>query len=180
MYFGESAPKHLRGALSLSSAVFTAFGVVLGQVVGLRYGQQPHALTPLTSHFFVRAFWKCVPPISKITLANLFIERFWAVSRAGSTFLPVMPFLASFSCSPCHGSQKAPDTCSLTRVTRRLALMVGTVVDKTRTSIDLLFYVSYHDRDTISGSFLFKLCLRTPQRYRRLCQQFNQHSRSLF
>lgn len=38
MYFGESAPKHLRGAISLSSAVFTAFGVVLGQVVGLRYG----------------------------------------------------------------------------------------------------------------------------------------------
>lgn len=38
MYFGESAPKHLRGAVSLSSAVFTAFGVVLGQVVGLRYG----------------------------------------------------------------------------------------------------------------------------------------------
>uniref|UniRef100_A0A674PFP8 Solute carrier family 2 member 11 n=1 Tax=Takifugu rubripes TaxID=31033 RepID=A0A674PFP8_TAKRU len=36
MYFGESAPKHLRGAISLSSAVFTAFGVVLGQVVGLR------------------------------------------------------------------------------------------------------------------------------------------------
>ncbi|XP_061689966.1 solute carrier family 2, facilitated glucose transporter member 11 isoform X2 [Syngnathoides biaculeatus] len=36
MYFGESAPKHLRGAVSLSSAVFTAFGVVLGQVVGLR------------------------------------------------------------------------------------------------------------------------------------------------
>lgn len=37
MYFGESAPKRLRGAISLSSAVFTAFGVVLGQVVGLRY-----------------------------------------------------------------------------------------------------------------------------------------------
>uniref|UniRef100_A0AAY5EEM9 Major facilitator superfamily (MFS) profile domain-containing protein n=1 Tax=Electrophorus electricus TaxID=8005 RepID=A0AAY5EEM9_ELEEL len=36
MYFGESAPKHLRGAVSLSSAVFTSFGVVLGQVVGLR------------------------------------------------------------------------------------------------------------------------------------------------
>uniref|UniRef100_A0A146RHV5 Monocarboxylate transporter 7 n=1 Tax=Fundulus heteroclitus TaxID=8078 RepID=A0A146RHV5_FUNHE len=36
MYFGESAPKHLRGAISQSSAVFTAFGVVLGQVVGLR------------------------------------------------------------------------------------------------------------------------------------------------
>lgn len=40
MYFGESAPKHLRGAISLSSAVFTAFGVVLGQVVGLRYGHR--------------------------------------------------------------------------------------------------------------------------------------------
>ncbi|KAJ8285609.1 hypothetical protein GJAV_G00028810 [Gymnothorax javanicus] len=36
MYFGESAPRHLRGAVSLSSAVFTAFGVVLGQVMGLR------------------------------------------------------------------------------------------------------------------------------------------------
>uniref|UniRef100_A0A8C9TEW2 Solute carrier family 2, facilitated glucose transporter member 5 n=1 Tax=Scleropages formosus TaxID=113540 RepID=A0A8C9TEW2_SCLFO len=36
MYFGESAPKHLRGAAALSSAVFTAFGVLLGQVVGLR------------------------------------------------------------------------------------------------------------------------------------------------
>ena len=42
MYFGESAPKHLRGAISLSSAVFTSFGVVLGQVVGLRCG---HCLT---------------------------------------------------------------------------------------------------------------------------------------
>ncbi|XP_066519961.1 solute carrier family 2, facilitated glucose transporter member 11 [Hoplias malabaricus] len=36
MYFGESAPKHLRGAVALSSAVFTSFGVVMGQVVGLR------------------------------------------------------------------------------------------------------------------------------------------------
>lgn len=44
MYFGESAPKHLRGAVSLSSAVFTAFGVVLGQIVGLRYGQDTHQL----------------------------------------------------------------------------------------------------------------------------------------
>ncbi|KAG1942732.1 solute carrier family 2, facilitated glucose transporter member 11 isoform X1 [Pimephales promelas] len=35
MYFGESAPKHLRGAVSLSSAVFTSFGLVLGQVVSL-------------------------------------------------------------------------------------------------------------------------------------------------
>ncbi|KAM9408192.1 solute carrier family 2, facilitated glucose transporter member 11 [Pholidichthys leucotaenia] len=44
MYFGESAPKHLRGAISLSSAVFTAFGVVLGQVVGLRecLGSEPY------------------------------------------------------------------------------------------------------------------------------------------
>ncbi|XP_037107938.1 solute carrier family 2, facilitated glucose transporter member 11 [Syngnathus acus] len=43
MYFGESAPKHLRGAVSLSSAVFTSFGVVLGQVVGLReiLGSEP-------------------------------------------------------------------------------------------------------------------------------------------
>ncbi|XP_033939759.1 solute carrier family 2, facilitated glucose transporter member 11 [Pseudochaenichthys georgianus] len=43
MYFGESAPKHLRGAVSLSSAVFTAFGVVLGQVVGIReiLGSEP-------------------------------------------------------------------------------------------------------------------------------------------
>ncbi|MBN3322503.1 GTR11 protein, partial [Atractosteus spatula] len=36
MYFGESAPKHLRGAVTLSSASFTAFGIVLGQVIGLR------------------------------------------------------------------------------------------------------------------------------------------------
>ncbi|KAB5584179.1 hypothetical protein PHYPO_G00104420 [Pangasianodon hypophthalmus] len=36
MYFGESAPKHLRGAVALSSSVFTSFGLVLGQVVGLR------------------------------------------------------------------------------------------------------------------------------------------------
>eukprot|EP00064_Thunnus_orientalis_P015100 superscaffoldBa00002739_g15149 len=35
MYFGESAPKHLRGAVTFSSAVFTAFGIFLGQVVGL-------------------------------------------------------------------------------------------------------------------------------------------------
>ncbi|XP_049419439.1 solute carrier family 2, facilitated glucose transporter member 11-like [Epinephelus fuscoguttatus] len=35
MYFGESAPKHLRGAVAFSSAVFTAFGIFLGQVVGI-------------------------------------------------------------------------------------------------------------------------------------------------
>ncbi|KAF7647931.1 hypothetical protein LDENG_00164300 [Lucifuga dentata] len=35
MYFGESAPKQLRGAVAFSSAVFTAFGIFLGQVVGL-------------------------------------------------------------------------------------------------------------------------------------------------
>lgn len=35
MYFGESAPKHLRGAVAFSSAVFTAFGIFSGQIVGL-------------------------------------------------------------------------------------------------------------------------------------------------
>ncbi|XP_054608440.1 solute carrier family 2, facilitated glucose transporter member 11-like [Dunckerocampus dactyliophorus] len=35
MYFGESAPKNLRGAVAFSSAVFTAFGIFIGQVVGL-------------------------------------------------------------------------------------------------------------------------------------------------
>ncbi|XP_046887599.1 solute carrier family 2, facilitated glucose transporter member 11-like [Hypomesus transpacificus] len=35
MYFGESAPKHLRGAVTFSSAVFTAFGIFMGQVIGL-------------------------------------------------------------------------------------------------------------------------------------------------
>ncbi|KAJ7984882.1 hypothetical protein DPEC_G00359380 [Dallia pectoralis] len=35
MYFAESAPKHLRGAVAFSSAVFTAFGIFMGQVVGL-------------------------------------------------------------------------------------------------------------------------------------------------
>lgn len=36
MYLGESAPKKLRGTVALSSAVFTAFGLVMGQVVGIR------------------------------------------------------------------------------------------------------------------------------------------------
>ncbi|XP_066522357.1 solute carrier family 2, facilitated glucose transporter member 11 [Hoplias malabaricus] len=35
MYFGESAPKALRGAVAFSSAVFTAMGILLGQVAGL-------------------------------------------------------------------------------------------------------------------------------------------------
>uniref|UniRef100_A0A8C1KXR8 Solute carrier family 2 member 11a n=1 Tax=Cyprinus carpio TaxID=7962 RepID=A0A8C1KXR8_CYPCA len=39
MYFGESAPKHLRGAVSLSSTVFTSFGLVLGQVL---LGSEPY------------------------------------------------------------------------------------------------------------------------------------------
>ncbi|XP_053225999.1 solute carrier family 2, facilitated glucose transporter member 11-like isoform X1 [Podarcis raffonei] len=36
MYLGESAPKELRGAVALTSASFTALGLVMGQVVGLR------------------------------------------------------------------------------------------------------------------------------------------------
>ncbi|XP_018421416.1 PREDICTED: solute carrier family 2, facilitated glucose transporter member 11 isoform X2 [Nanorana parkeri] len=36
MYLVESAPKKLRGTVTLSSAVFTAFGLVMGQVVGIR------------------------------------------------------------------------------------------------------------------------------------------------
>uniref|UniRef100_A0A672UVB9 Solute carrier family 2 member 11 n=1 Tax=Strigops habroptila TaxID=2489341 RepID=A0A672UVB9_STRHB len=36
MYLAESAPKQLRGAVALTSASFTALGLVLGQVVGLR------------------------------------------------------------------------------------------------------------------------------------------------
>ncbi|XP_070372625.1 solute carrier family 2, facilitated glucose transporter member 11 isoform X10 [Equus asinus] len=36
MYLGESAPKELRGAVAMTSAVFAALGVVMGQVVGLR------------------------------------------------------------------------------------------------------------------------------------------------
>lgn len=36
MYLGESAPKELRGAVAMTSAVFTALGIVMGQVMGLR------------------------------------------------------------------------------------------------------------------------------------------------
>uniref|UniRef100_A0A674J4P0 Solute carrier family 2, facilitated glucose transporter member 5 n=1 Tax=Terrapene triunguis TaxID=2587831 RepID=A0A674J4P0_9SAUR len=36
MYLGESAPKKVRGAVTLTSASFTALGLVLGQVVGIR------------------------------------------------------------------------------------------------------------------------------------------------
>lgn len=50
------------------------------------------------------------------------------MSRVGSTFLPVMPFLDSFSSWPCHGSQRVPDICSLIEETRRLVLMVRTVL----------------------------------------------------
>ncbi|XP_075071853.1 solute carrier family 2, facilitated glucose transporter member 11-like isoform X2 [Mixophyes fleayi] len=47
MYLGESAPKNLRGTVALSSAVFTAFGLVLGQVVGLREILGSEELWPL-------------------------------------------------------------------------------------------------------------------------------------
>ncbi|XP_014652838.1 PREDICTED: solute carrier family 2, facilitated glucose transporter member 11 [Ceratotherium simum simum] len=36
MYLGESAPKELRGAVAITSAIFTALGIVMGQVVGLK------------------------------------------------------------------------------------------------------------------------------------------------
>ncbi|KAF0872949.1 GTR11 protein, partial [Crocuta crocuta] len=36
MYLGESAPKELRGSVAMSSAIFTALGIVIGQVVGFR------------------------------------------------------------------------------------------------------------------------------------------------
>ncbi|ELK15598.1 Solute carrier family 2, facilitated glucose transporter member 11 [Pteropus alecto] len=36
MYLGESAPKELRGAVAMTSAVFAALGIMMGQVVGLR------------------------------------------------------------------------------------------------------------------------------------------------
>ncbi|KAG8523135.1 Solute carrier family 2, facilitated glucose transporter member 11 [Galemys pyrenaicus] len=36
MYLGESAPKELRGAAAMTSAVFAALGIVMGQVIGLR------------------------------------------------------------------------------------------------------------------------------------------------
>nr|XP_033693223.1 solute carrier family 2, facilitated glucose transporter member 11 [Tursiops truncatus] len=36
MYLGESTPKELRGAVAMTSAIFAALGVVMGQVVGLR------------------------------------------------------------------------------------------------------------------------------------------------
>ncbi|XP_072355055.1 LOW QUALITY PROTEIN: solute carrier family 2, facilitated glucose transporter member 11-like [Scyliorhinus torazame] len=36
MYLGESAPKELRGLVSLTRAMFVAFGKFIGQVVGLR------------------------------------------------------------------------------------------------------------------------------------------------
>lgn len=45
MYLGESAPKELRGAVAMTSAIFTAVGLVMGQVVGLRYTPPP---TPRT------------------------------------------------------------------------------------------------------------------------------------
>ncbi|ELK26299.1 Solute carrier family 2, facilitated glucose transporter member 11 [Myotis davidii] len=36
MYLGESAPKEFRGAVTMTSAIFAALGIVMGQVVGLR------------------------------------------------------------------------------------------------------------------------------------------------
>lgn len=36
MYLGESAPKELRGLVSLTRAMFVAFGKFVGQVIGLR------------------------------------------------------------------------------------------------------------------------------------------------
>nr|XP_003478003.1 solute carrier family 2, facilitated glucose transporter member 11 isoform X1 [Cavia porcellus]XP_023416570.1 solute carrier family 2, facilitated glucose transporter member 11 isoform X1 [Cavia porcellus] len=36
MYLGESAPKELRGAVAMTSAIFTALGIMMGQIVGLR------------------------------------------------------------------------------------------------------------------------------------------------
>ena len=42
MYLGESAPKELRGAVAMTSAIFTALGLVMGQVVGLRYTPPTH------------------------------------------------------------------------------------------------------------------------------------------
>lgn len=114
MYFGESAPKRLRGAISLSSAVFTAFGVVLGQVVGLRYAEanlsKPSEVVKTRTMFTL--------------LCGLLTERSWAGSSVGSIFLPVTPFLASSSSPPCRGSRRAPDTCSSTGGTKRPVLMV--------------------------------------------------------
>ncbi|XP_072523412.1 solute carrier family 2, facilitated glucose transporter member 11 [Salminus brasiliensis] len=46
MYFGESAPKALRGAVAFSSAVFTAMGIFLGQVTGLTEILGSEALWP--------------------------------------------------------------------------------------------------------------------------------------
>nr|XP_060640780.1 solute carrier family 2, facilitated glucose transporter member 11-like isoform X1 [Anolis sagrei ordinatus]XP_060640781.1 solute carrier family 2, facilitated glucose transporter member 11-like isoform X1 [Anolis sagrei ordinatus] len=36
MYIGESAPKHLRGAMAMGSSIFLTGGILTGQVVGLR------------------------------------------------------------------------------------------------------------------------------------------------
>ncbi|XP_058261492.1 solute carrier family 2, facilitated glucose transporter member 11 [Hemibagrus wyckioides] len=46
MYFGESAPKAMRGAVAFSSAVFTAMGILLGQVTGLTELLGSEALWP--------------------------------------------------------------------------------------------------------------------------------------
>ncbi|KAF7705175.1 solute carrier family 2, facilitated glucose transporter member 11-like [Silurus meridionalis] len=46
MYFGESAPKAVRGAVAFSSAVFTALGILLGQVIGLTELLGSEALWP--------------------------------------------------------------------------------------------------------------------------------------
>lgn len=46
MYFGESAPKAMRGAVAFSSAVFTALGILLGQVTGLTELLGSEALWP--------------------------------------------------------------------------------------------------------------------------------------
>lgn len=46
MYFGESAPKAMRGAVAFSSAVFTAVGILLGQVTGLTELLGSEALWP--------------------------------------------------------------------------------------------------------------------------------------
>ncbi|XP_062822197.1 solute carrier family 2, facilitated glucose transporter member 11 isoform X1 [Anolis carolinensis] len=77
MYIGESAPKHLRGALAMGSSIFLTGGILTGQVVGLRELLGGPAYAP----FLISSCW--IPAVIQLLTLPWFPEspRFLFLDR---------------------------------------------------------------------------------------------------
>lgn len=106
LYLGEIAPTALRGTMGMGTSIFITAGILLGQVVGLRYAQA--MIFRQNPNFSWAAKLRYDVTVSS-----------WAERSTGPSCCPLHVSQRSCSCSHCPGSPRVHVICSSTAEKRR-------------------------------------------------------------